>query len=330
MAGMHTLVVGGGSWGTTAAHILAHNSPVKLWVRDEAVAIELERTRENKRYLPGATIHSGVEVTADLGKAAEGADLVILAVPAAIMRGISRDLSGVGLGAVTAVSLAKGFEAETNLRMSEVLKQELPDAVVGVMTGPNLCKEILAGKPASGVVAFDDHRAAVWVQKMFTTHTFRVFTGSDIVGCELGGALKNVYVIAAAIVEGMGLGDNARAAVITRGLSELCELGAVMGAEQKTLVGLAGLGDLVASCMSPQSRNATVGRHLGMGYSLEEIVGNLGQVAEGVGATKSAYELSRSYGVTMPIADLVYEICWRGASAQEAADRLLAGRLGAE
>lgn len=330
MADMHTLVVGGGSWGTTAAHLLAHNSPVKLWVRDENLAADLEQTRENKRYLPGSTIHPNVQATSDMEWAAAGANLVVLAVPTVAMRQVSRDLGRLGMGSVTAVCLAKGFEPDSNLRMTEVAAQEFPEAEVGVVTGPNLCKEILAGKPASGVVAFSNHRSALSVQKIFTTNTFRVFTGSDVIGCELGGALKNVYAIAAAIVEGMGLGDNARAAVITRGLSELCSLGAVMGADQRTLVGLAGLGDLVASCMSPQSRNATVGRHLGMGYSLEEVVGNLGQVAEGIPAAKSAYQLARAHEVPMPIADLVYEICWQGASAQDAAARLLTDRLGAE
>ncbi len=327
---MHTLVVGGGSWGTTAAHLLAHNSPVTLWVRDKSSAVELQQTRENSRYLPGSSIHANVAVTSDMDEACSGVNLVVFAVPTTAMRSVSQDLSQQGVGAVTAISLAKGFEPGTNLRMTQVISEELPESVVGVMTGPNLCKEILIGKPASGVVAFEQHRPAVQTQRLFTTSTFRVFTGSDVIGCELGGALKNVYVIAAAIVEGMGLGDNARAAVITRGLSELCSLGEVMGADQRTLVGLAGLGDLVASCMSPQSRNATVGRQLGMGKSLDEIVESLGQVAEGVTAAKSAYELARAHGVAMPIADLVFEICWRGASAQDAAARLLAGRLGAE
>ena len=330
MVDSNVVVVGGGSWGTTIAHMLSERAPTKLWVRSPELCEQIQTTNRNGRYLPGFDLSPKLTATSDLESAVSDADVVVFAVPTHAMRDVCHRVGAALSSRSTAVSLAKGFEPATNLRMSEVIRSELGTASVGVLTGPNLCKEILAGKPASGVVAFDEHETAMRVQELFTTKTFRLFTNTDVIGCELGGALKNVYVIAAAIVEGLGWGDNARAAVITRSLRELLALGSAMGAEESTLVGLAGMGDLVASCMSWQSRNATVGRGLGQGHSLDDILSKLGQVAEGVPTARSVHELSTQYQVEMPIAEHVYSVCWKAASASGAAGSLLRGKLGIE
>ena len=231
---------------------------------------------------------------------------------------------------VPVVSLAKGFEPETRLRMTEIVEQVLPGRPVGVLTGPNLAKEILAGQPAGAVIALSEQHIAQRLQRVFSTPTFRVFLHHDVVGCELGGALKNVYAIAAGAVEGRNLGDNARSAIITRGLAELIELGSKMGGEPLTLAGLAGMGDLLATCISPQSRNSSVGRELGMGRSIDDILADMDQVAEGVKAAKVVKELATEHDVFMPIALQVYAICWEGKDPNFAQESLLRGRLGHE
>jgi glycerol-3-phosphate dehydrogenase (NAD(P)+) len=231
---------------------------------------------------------------------------------------------------VPVVSLAKGFEEGTRLRMTQILEQELPSRPVGVLTGPNLAKEVLTGLPAAAVLALTEFHIAQRLQTVFTTPTFRVFTHHDVIGCELGGALKNVYAIAAGSVEGREQGDNARAAIITRGLAELIELGSRMGGEPLTLAGLAGMGDMMATCISPQSRNFQVGRELGRGRKLEDILAGMDQVAEGVKAVRVVRELAREHGVLMPIAAQVHAVCWEGADVEWAGDALLRGRVGHE
>ncbi len=231
---------------------------------------------------------------------------------------------------VPIVSLAKGFEEGTHLRMTQILQEELPSHPVGVLTGPNLAKEILAGQPAASVVAMTEFHIAERLQGIFTTDKFRVFLNHDVVGCELGGALKNVYAVAVGSAEGRGLGNNTRAALMTRGLAELIELGTAMGGEPLTLAGLAGMGDLIATCMSEQSRNSFVGRELGKGRALDEIMAEMNQVAEGVKASKIVQELAVEYQVVLPVAYSVYQVCWKGQASNWAADNLLKGRVGHE
>jgi glycerol-3-phosphate dehydrogenase (NAD(P)+) len=330
MRELRVLVLGGGSWGTTVAHLAAHNTPTTVWARDAETVASINREHRNQRYLPGFDLHPELVATADLAEAVAETDLLVLGVPTGAIRAICEVVAVDLRPWVPVVSLAKGFETGTMLRMTQIVEEVLPSRPVGVLTGPNLSKEILAGYPAAAVVALSEQHIAERLQTVFSTPTFRVFTHHDVVGCELGGALKNVYAIAAGAVEGRQLGDNARAAVITRGLAELIELGTKMGGEPLTLAGLAGMGDLLATCISPQSRNSRVGRELGGGRSIEEVLAGMDQVAEGVKAASAVKELADQHGVFMPIAAQVHAICWEGKSPDFAQEALLRGRLGHE
>ncbi len=327
---LRVLVLGGGSWGTTVAHLCAHNAPTTLWARDENVVDAINNDHVNPRYLPDYRLHPTLTATTDLESAAADTDLVVLGVPTGALRSTCDTLSHYLRPWVPVVSLAKGFEPETGFRMTQIVSDALPGRPVGVLTGPNLAKEIMADNPTGAVVAISDHHIARCLQDVFMTPTFRVFLHHDVVGCELGGALKNVYAIAAGFAEGRQLGDNARAAIITRGLAELIELGSAMGGEPLTLAGMAGMGDLIATCISPQSRNSQVGRKLGEGMTLDEILADMNQVAEGVKAAKVVRQLAEEHGVTMPIAEQVYGVCWEGTDPDFAQDALLRGRLGHE
>ena len=327
---LRVLVVGGGSWGTTVAHICAHNAKTTLWARDETTVESINRDHSNRRYLPDHPLHPDLRATSDLKAALAATDLLVLGVPTSAYRSTCERIAPDLRPWVPVVSLAKGFEPETHFRMSQIIGQELPDRPVGVLTGPNLAKEIMAGHPTAAVIALSDLNIARKLQQVFTTPTFRVFIHHDVVGCELGGALKNIYAIAAGMVEGRGQGDNARAAIITRGLAELIALGSKLGGESLTLAGLAGMGDLIATCVSPQSRNSQVGRRLGTGMTVEQILAEMDQVAEGVKAAKVVNELASEHGVTMPIAAQVYAVCHEGSDADFAQDALLSGRLGHE
>ncbi len=327
---LRVLVAGGGSWGTTVAHLAAHNGPTTLWARDAGTVESINADHLNRRYLPDHPLHPELRATGDLVAAAADTDLLVLGVPTSAFRATCEIIAPHLRPWVPVVSLAKGFEPETRLRMTQIVEEVLPDRPVGVLTGPNLAKEILAGQPAAAVVALSEQHIASRLQDVFTTQVFRVFAHHDVVGCELGGALKNVYAIAAGTVEGRKLGDNARSAVITRGLAELIDLGTKMGGEPLTLAGLAGVGDLLATCISPQSRNSSVGRRLGEGVPLEQILDEMDQVAEGVKAVKVVRELSRKHRVFMPIAEQVYQVCWEGRDPDFAHESLLRGRLGHE
>lgn len=327
---LRVLVAGGGSWGTTVAHLAAHNGPTTLWARDQATVDGINDDHRNHRYLPDYELHPELVATNDLAAAVADTDLLVLGVPTGAFRQTCEVVAPHLRPWVPVVSLAKGFEPESRLRMTQIVEEVLPGRPVGVLTGPNLAKEILSGQPAAAVVALSEQHIASRLQEVFGTSSFRVFSHHDVVGCELGGALKNVYAIAAGTVDGRKLGDNARSAVITRGLAELIDLGTKMGGEPLTLAGLAGVGDLLATCISPQSRNSTVGRRLGEGASIAEILEEMDQVAEGVKAAKVVRELSRKHGVFMPIAEQVYQVCWEDRDPDFAAESLMRGRLGHE
>lgn len=323
-------VLGGGSWGTTVAHLSAHNAPTTIWARDEATVDAINERHCNERYLADYQLHPELKATTDFESAVVDTDLLVMGVPTSAVRDTAQRAAAHIRPWVPVVSLSKGFEEGTHLRMTQIIEQELPSRPVGVLTGPNLAKEILADQPAAAVLAMSEFHIAERLQALFTTPIFRVFLNHDVIGCELGGALKNVYAIAAGSAEGRGLGDNSRAALITRGLAELIELGTAMGGEALTLAGLAGLGDLVATCVSPQSRNSRVGRELGQGRSMEAILADMEQVAEGVKAAKVVKELAESYGVQLPIAQQVYAVCWENKNPEWASDSLMRGRLGHE
>jgi glycerol-3-phosphate dehydrogenase (NAD(P)+) len=320
-------VVGAGSWGTTVAHLLAHNVETMLWARDVDVALEVDRKHTNGRYLPGYELHPSLRATSDMAEAISSADMVVMGVPS---HGFRSTLEAVGhhiRAWVPVISLAKGLEQGSNKRMTEVINEVLPGHPYGVLTGPNLAKEILAGDAAAAVLAMSDPTIATRLQDLFSTRLFRVYTNDDVVGCELAGALKNVMAIASGMADGLGTGDNTRAAVITRGLAELSRLGMAMGGDPFTFAGLAGMGDLVATCISSQSRNRHVGEQLGKGRTIEEIVEEMQMVAEGVKTVAVVHELAAQYDVEMPIVDEVYRVVNEGQPAEEAYRGLLGRRV---
>lgn len=316
-------VLGAGSWGTTVAHLAAHNVPTLLWARDDEVADGVARDHRNRRYLEPFELHPNLRATSDLAEAVGQADVLVMGVPSHGFRAMLESAKPFLRAWVPVVSLAKGLEQGSMRRMTEIVDEVLPGHPYGVMTGPNLAKEILAGDAAATVIAMSDENVADELARVFSTKLFRVYTNPDIVGCEVAGALKNVMAIASGMADGLGTGDNTRAAVITRGLSELTRLGMALGGQPMTFAGLAGMGDLVATCISPQSRNRYVGEQLGRGSTIEEVIEAMQQVAEGVKTAKVVRELSEQYGVEMPIAEQVYAVCHEGRSAAEAYDGLL-------
>ncbi|MCY3851613.1 MAG: NAD(P)H-dependent glycerol-3-phosphate dehydrogenase [Acidimicrobiaceae bacterium] len=323
---MQVAVLGAGSWGTTVAHLSAHNVATTLYSRRDDVARAVNARHENPRYLPGYRLHESLRASSDLASVVSAADVLVMGVPSAGFRDTLRELRPSLRPWVPVVSLAKGLELSTRLRMTQVAEDELPGHPVGVLTGPNLAKEILAGDPAAAVVAFDDETISQRLQEVFSTDLFRVYINTDVLGCEIAGALKNVFALAAGMADGLGAGDNTRAAVITRGLAELTRLGVAMGGEPATFAGLAGMGDLLATCMSPQSRNRYVGEQLGRGRSLDEINAEMDQVAEGVKSVRIVVELAAEHDVYMPISQEVYS-CVQGLRGVEDAYRDLIARV---
>lgn len=320
---MRVGVVGAGSWGTTVAHIAAHNAPTTLWSRRADLAQTIDEQHRNDEYLKGYDLHGDLRATSDISEVVGGADVVVMGVPTHGFRAALQDVAKHIRPWVPIVSLSKGFELGTRLRMSQLCHEELPGHPVAVLTGPNLAKEILAGHAAAAVVATADEFIGSELQRCFATSLFRVYTNPDVCGSEVGGALKNVVAIAAGMADGLGAGDNTRAAVITRGLAEITRLGVAMGGEPATFAGLAGMGDLVATCISPQSRNRFVGEQLGRGKTIEQVIAEMNQVAEGVKACRVALELAEEHGVDMPICEEVVGVCHEGRSAEEAYRGLL-------
>lgn len=323
-------VVGAGSWGTTIASLASSNTPTLLWSRRADVADAINDSRENPRYLPGFELHKALRASSSLAEVVEQADVLVMGVPTHGFRATLEELAPYLRPWVPIVSLAKGFEQGTNLRMTEVVNQVLEGHPAGVLTGPNLAKEILAGHAAAAVLAMADEHIAERLQRLFATNEFRVYTNTDVVGCEIGGALKNVVALAAGMADGLGTGDNTRAAVITRGLNEITRLGVAMGGRPSTFAGLAGMGDLVATCVSHQSRNRYVGEQIGRGRPLDEVIAEMQQVAEGVKAVPVVRELAAKYGVDMPIVSEMYGVLEHGASASAAYQSLLLRKPGRE
>jgi glycerol-3-phosphate dehydrogenase (NAD(P)+) len=323
-------VIGGGSWGTTVAHLCAKNTPTTLWARRDEVAVEVRDQHTNSAYLKGFDLTPSLHATSSLEEAVSEADLLVMGVPSHTMRETAQSLASYLRPWVPVVSLSKGLEQGTRLRMTEVLAAELPGHPHGVLTGPNLAKEILAGDAAASVIAMEDTSIAEALQDVFSSDVFRVYTNHDVIGCEVAGALKNVMAIASGMADGLGTGDNTRSAVITRGLAELTRLGCAMGGEQQTFSGLAGMGDLIATCISPQSRNRYVGEQLGKGRKTEEIIAEMNMVAEGVKTSRVVMELADQYGVDLPIAGEVFAVVHEGAPATDAYRGLLGRNVRSE
>ena len=290
------------------ATLIGASQPLTLWARSPELAASMRATRENATYLPGVELPDGLAVTASLAEAVDGAGIVFMAVPSHWFRAVLVGVQPLADRIEAVVSLAKGIEIGTNLRMSQVVADVLPGVPAGVLTGPNLAREVAEGHPAACVVALPDEDLGRRVQALVHTRTFRAYTGTDVVGCEIAGATKNVMAIAAGIGDGLGLGDNTRAVLITRGLAELGRLGVALGGKVLTFGGLAGVGDLVATCASPKSRNRMVGFALGEGRSLEDIVSGMHMVAEGVKSAGPLVGLAQDHGVEMPIAEQVQAI----------------------
>jgi len=307
----HVAVMGAGSWGSAFSLVLADaGNEVRMWGRRADLCETLTTTHENPDYLPGVVLPDAVSASSEPAKALEDADVVVLAVPSQTLRDNLGKWSHLLRPDSLLLSLMKGVELGTASRMSEVIV-ELTGAGperVGVVSGPNLAKEIAARQPAASVVACADEEVATRLQQLCHTATFRPYTNTDVVGCELGGAMKNVIALAVGIASGLGFGDNTTASVITRGLAETGRLAQAAGADPMTLAGLAGLGDLVATCSSPLSRNRSFGEKLGSGMSVDEVVTSTRQVAEGVKSCEPLSELSRRYDVDMPIVDHVVEV----------------------
>ena len=326
-------VIGAGSWGTAVAAIVADHAEATLWARDPELAARIDRDHENDRYLPGIGLPPVLRATASLEEACIGADVVVVGVPSHGFREVLGAASSMIGDDVPVVSLSKGVEQGTHRRMTEVVADVLPahpGTRIGVLTGPNLAREVAEGQPAASVIAFEDKDVAAELQQLFMTRTFRVYTNPDVVGCESAGALKNVIAIAAGIAAGLGYGDNTKAGLITRGLAELARLGVALGGEPLTFSGLAGMGDLVATCTSEKSRNRRVGVELGRGRTLDDIVAETNMVAEGVKSTAAVLELARAHGVDMPIAAMVGAVLYEGAKPVDLVPTLMLREAKAE
>lgn len=320
-------VLGAGSWGTTFAKVLADaGREVTVWARRPEVAEEITRAGTNSAYLPGIRLPRRVRATSDATEALHGAEAVVLAVPSQSLRANLAGWRGALPADVPLVSLAKGVELGTLKRMSEVIT-DVTGAAEGrvvVLAGPNLAREIADEQPAAAVLACTDHDTAVAVQRASSTSYFRPYTNTDVVGCELGGTCKNVIALSCGMASGMGYGANTVATLITRGLAEMARLGAALGAEALTFAGLAGVGDLVATCSSPLSRNRTFGERLGRGETVEQAQAAAGgQVAEGVTSCRSIRNLAARAEVDVPIADAMYRVCHEGADLRGIAGELL-------
>ncbi len=319
-------VMGSGSWGTTFAKLL-HDAggEVTLWARRPEVVEAINERHENTDYLPGVPLPEGLRATLDPAEALAGADFVALAVPAQTLR---QNLSGwVPLLPPEAVlvSLMKGVELGTTRRMSEVIREvaDVPEERVAVFSGPNLAREIATGEPSAAVAACVDEDAARGLQAATMTPYFRVYTSTDVIGCELGGAIKNIVALCVGMSVGLGFGSNTQAVLMTRGLAEIARLGAALGADEHTFAGLAGMGDLVASCISPLARNRTFGENLGRGMTLEQVIAVTKQTAEGVKSSEAVLELAGKHNVEMPITEAVTAVLYHGMPIKEAAISLI-------
>ena len=316
-------VIGAGSWGTTVAALAAVNTPTILWSRRQELADQINGEHVNGDYLAGFALPDELRATSSLEEAVTHADVLVMAVPSHGYRDVAAAAAPYVRPWIPIVTLAKGLERSSRKRMSEVTADEMPGHPVAVLTGPNLAKEILGGQPAASVVAIDDDVIAAELQRIFSRPSLRIYTNPDVVGCEVCGVVKNVIAIASGMAEGMGFGDNTRATLITRGLAEMTRLGLAMGGDAMTFSGLAGIGDLIATCSSRQSRNNTVGLQLGQGRTIEDVLASTNMVAEGVKSSPSVLDLAHRYGVEMPITEQVVGVCHHGRTAADALGALM-------
>lgn len=320
-------VIGAGSWGTAIAFVLADNGhDTILWARRKEQAAEIDQQSTNNRYLPSAPLPPALRATSSLREAVKDADAIVLAVPTVAIREVAREITSYLDEPQLFIHVSKGIEPGSLKRISEMMEEEIPASkrrAVVALSGPSHAEEVVKRQPTTVTAASVDHAAAKAVQDLFMNNYFRVYTNEDIVGVELGGALKNVIALGAGATDGIGYGDNAKAALITRGLAEMTRLGVAMGAHPLTFSGLSGLGDLIVTCTSEHSRNWRAGNRLGSGQTLKEVTEGMGMVIEGVRTTQAAYELAEKYNVSMPITSAIYHVLFRDVTPKEAVDRLM-------
>ncbi|MDO8271803.1 MAG: NAD(P)H-dependent glycerol-3-phosphate dehydrogenase [Gammaproteobacteria bacterium] len=319
-------VLGGGSFGTVIANIIAENGyRVNFWMRSEALVAEVNQTHENSQYLPGYHLHENVVAKHNMQEAVVNAEVIFVAVPSAYFRAVVREVVKVCRNDAILISTTKGIESGTFKLMSEILRQESPDARIGVLSGPNLAKEIAAKNLTGTVIASENASVRELVQKVLKSEYFRVYTNDDMFGVELGGALKNIYAIIAGLASAMGMGHNTNSMLVTRSLTEMARFGRKLGADPMTFLGLSGVGDLVVTCSSPLSRNFRVGVALGQGLTIDQAVAEVGQVAEGVNTLRQVKEKSDELGVYMPLVKGLYQIVYNGSSVRNIVTSLMLG-----
>lgn len=317
-------VIGAGSWGTALAVLLDGNGhDVTLWSYLESEMLMLRQEREQKDKLPGVKISERMLVTNDLETAVTGQDVVVLAVPSTAIRSTAANCAAFAKESQIFVNVAKGIEEDTLLFMTDIIQEEIPQANVAVLSGPSHAEEVGRGIPTTIVVGAKDEQTAVYLQNIFMSEKFRVYISSDMIGIELGGALKNVVALAAGAADGLGYGDNTKAALITRGIAEISRLGVAMGGKYETFCGLTGMGDLIVTCASKHSRNRNAGFLIGKGYSYQDAMKEVKMVVEGVYSAKAAKALGQKYGVSLPIIEKVNEVLFEGLPAAEAVKELM-------
>ena len=317
-------VIGAGNWGTTLAHVVARQGhTVRLWTRDPEQRDEINRQRTNRRSIPGLGIAPGVRAVSDLGEAVLPADLLLIAIPSRAFREVCRLLAGIVRPEQMVVHGTKGLEADTHRRMSEIICEETCARQLGVLSGPNIAAEVAQGKPAATVIASAFPRVVDASRRVLSSAQLMVFASTDVAGVEMCGALKNVVAIAAGIADELGVGDNAKAFLITRGMTEMMRLASAAGAEPMTLTGLAGIGDLMVTCASPLSRNHRIGVALARGEKLEDAIARLGMVAEGVYASRSARALARAHAIDLPLFARIDRILHEGLLPRDAIGELM-------
>jgi glycerol-3-phosphate dehydrogenase (NAD(P)+) len=313
------VVLGGGSWGTTVASICARRGPTLQWVRSEETAKDVNENHRNTKYLgKDHVLSESLRATTDFAEAARAADVVVMGVPSHGFRGVLTELASELRPWVPVVSLVKGLEQGTNMRMSQIVDEVLPGHPAGILAGPNIAREVAEGYAAAAVLAMPDQHLAAQLAQLFRTRRFRVYTIDDVLGVEMAGALKNVYAISVGMGYSLGIGENTRAMVIARSVREMSKLGEAMGGQRDTFAGLAGMGDLIVTCTSQRSRNRHVGEQLGAGKPIEEIISSMNQVAEGVKAASVIMEFADKYGLNMPIAREVDAVINHGANVEQA------------
>lgn len=320
-------VIGAGSWGTALSLVLADNDQeVMLYGREQTTVDRINEHHENAQFLPGVMLPQSLKATTDLKVAVEGATHILIVTPSSAIRSVSRQLNELLTEPVVLIHASKGIEPKTHLRLSELIEEEVDPAkrkAVCVLTGPSHAEEVALRKPTTVTIASDDLEEAGRVQELFTNENFRVYLNADIIGAELGGALKNIIALAAGMTDGLGYGDNAKAALITRGMVEIARLGTMLGANPMTFTGLTGMGDLIVTCTSVHSRNWRAGNAIGRGEKLETVLENMGMVVEGVRATQAAYDLAETKQCELPITSALYHVLFDGHTPEEEVKKLM-------